>query len=47
LKIWTKAAGGKRITYDNAVFLSERGCADTNFALAYLMKSKNAFPKGT
>jgi glutaminase len=29
------------------VFLSERNNNDTNTALAYLMKSKNAFPEGT
>ena len=43
--VWSKLAGGRKITYDNAVFLSERSCADTNFALAYLMKSRGAFPK--
>ena len=32
-----------KVTYDNTVFLSERNTADTNFALAYLMKSKGAF----
>ena len=45
-KFWQRLAGGKRITYDNTVFLSERNTADTNYSLAYLMKSKNAFPKG-
>lgn len=34
------------VTYDNTVFLSERNTADTNFALAYLMKSKGAFDEG-
>lgn len=43
---WEKLAGGKRITYDNTIFLSERNTADTNHALAYLMKSRGAFPKG-
>jgi glutaminase len=43
-KFWQKLAGGKRITYDNTIFLSERNTADTNYALAYLMKSKGAFP---
>lgn len=43
-KFWQRLAGGKRITYDNATFLSERNTADTNYALGYLMKSKNAFP---
>jgi glutaminase len=44
---WQKLAGGKRITYDNTVFLSERNTADTNHALAYLMKSRGAFPENT
>ena len=45
-KFWSKLAGGKRITYDNTIFLSERNTADTNHALAYLMKSTGAFPGG-
>lgn len=46
-KFWQRLAGGKRVSYDNTIFLSERNTADTNHALAYLMKSKEAFPKGT
>ena len=41
---WEEMSASKRIAYDNTVFLSERNTADTNFALAYMMKSKNAFP---
>ena len=44
LEMWQKLSGGKRVTYDNSVFLSERGSAHTNFALAHLMMSKGAFP---
>ena len=47
LKKWEELAAGKRMTYDNTVFLSERGTADTNHALAYLMKSKGSFPEKT
>ena len=43
-KFWERLTGGMRISYDNTIFLSERNTADTNYALAYLMKSKNAFP---
>ena len=43
--VWDKLAV-ERVTYDNTVFLSERNTADTNFALAYLMKSKGAFEPG-
>jgi len=46
MNVWDRLAAGK-VTYDNTVFLSERNTADTNFALAYLMKSKGAFPAGT
>ena len=46
-EMWGKLAGGKKVTYDNSVFLEERKNADTNHALAYLMKSKNAFPEKT
>ena len=46
MDVWDRLSAGK-VTYDNTVFLSERNSADTNFALAYLMKSKGAFPEGT
>ena len=45
LEMWQKLSGGKRVTYDNSVFLSERASAHTNFALAHLMMSKRAFPE--
>ena len=45
MNIWDRLCADK-VTYDNTVFLSERNSADTNFALAYLMKSKNAFDSG-
>lgn len=44
---WNRLSGGMGVSYDNTIFLSERNTADTNYALAYLMKSKNAFPEGT
>ena len=40
-------AGGKHIGFDMAVYLSEQGTADRNFALAYFMNEKNAFPENT
>ena len=46
-EFWEALSASKKIAYDNTVFLSERCTADTNFALAYMMKSKDAFPKGT
>lgn len=44
---WRRLAAGRPITLDNTVFLSERNCNDVNISLAYLMKSKQAFPENT
>lgn len=50
MQTWSALAGsvpGKRkpVGFDNAVFLSERDTADRNFALAYFMREKHAFPE--
>ena len=37
--------GGERPGFANAVYLSERATADTNFCLGYMMKEKGAFEK--
>lgn len=44
---WRRLAGGGRVGFNNAVYLSERDSADRNFALGYFMREKKAFPKGT
>lgn len=44
---WSRLCGGRPVTFDNAVYLSERETADRNFALAYFMRENNAFPAGT
>jgi glutaminase len=41
---WRDFAGGAKIGFDNAVYLSERQTADRNFALGYFMREKKAFP---
>ncbi|MBX9691182.1 MAG: glutaminase, partial [Cyanobacteria bacterium] len=41
---WREAAGGAKIGFNNAVYLSERQTADRNFALGYFMREKKAFP---
>lgn len=41
---WKDFAGGEKIGFDNAVYLSERQTADRNFALGYFMREKRAFP---
>jgi glutaminase len=43
---WRRLAGGGRIGFNNAVYLSERDSADRNFALGYFMREKKAFPSG-
>jgi len=44
---WKEAAGGAKIGFNNAVYLSERQTADRNFALGYFMREKKAFPSET
>mmetsp|Transcript_7422 Transcript_7422/g.27739 ORF Transcript_7422/g.27739 Transcript_7422/m.27739 type:complete len:929 (-) Transcript_7422:2768-5554(-) len=43
-KRFTEFAGGAKVSFDNATFLSERDTADRNFALAHYMKENNVFP---
>ena len=45
--MWKKLSGGKNVTYNNSVFLSERASSHSNFALAHLMMSKQTFLKDT
>lgn len=47
IKTWTALSGGVAPGYNNPVYLSEKATADRNFALAYFMQEKGAFPKGT
>ena len=44
---WSELAGGARIGFQNATYLSEKDTASRNFCLAHMMKDANAFPKGT
>jgi glutaminase len=41
---WRRLTGGRRVGFDNAVYLSERQTAYRNFALAYFMREHEAFP---
>ena len=43
-KMWELLSGGVPLGYANSTYLSERMCGDRNFALAYFMKEKKAFP---
>jgi len=45
METWEKLTGGQRPGFGNAVYLSERATADTNFCLGYMMKEKGAFEK--
>ena len=47
MKTWSDLSGGINPSFNNSVYLSERQTADRNFALAYFMREKNAFPKNT
>jgi len=44
---WRRLAGGRRVTFNNSVYQSERQTADRNFALGYSMRESRAFPTGT
>ena len=46
-KTWQDLCGDKKLSFQNAVYLSERQTADRNFALAYFMRENNAFPGDT
>ena len=44
---WQRLTGGRRVGFNNAVYLSERNTADRNFALGYSMRENGAFRPGT
>ena len=44
---WTQLFANKRPGFMNAVYLSEKSCADRNYALGYMMREHNAFPENT
>ncbi|MEQ9438022.1 MAG: glutaminase A [Cyclobacteriaceae bacterium] len=46
-KTWKALCGEKPVNFNNSVYLSERQTADRNFALAYFMREKHAFPEKT
>jgi glutaminase len=46
-KTWKALCGEKEVSFNNATYLSERQTADRNFALAYFMREKKAFPEKT
>ncbi|KAK8740737.1 hypothetical protein OTU49_002680 [Cherax quadricarinatus] len=45
--MYKRLGGGEYLGFNNAVFLSEKECADRNFALAYFMRENKCFPEGT
>ncbi|PRQ00614.1 Glutaminase 2 [Enhygromyxa salina] len=47
LDSFRRLAGGRKVGFSNAVYLSERRSADRNFALGYLMREHKAFPDNT
>ena len=42
---WKALSGGRKVGFNNAVYLSERMTADRNFALGYYMRENKAFPQ--
>lgn len=44
LDCWSALSGDEKPRFSTAVYLSERATADRNFALAYYMREKGAFP---
>ena len=47
MNTWSELTGDDDISFNNSVYLSERQTADRNFALAYFMSEKKAFPENT
>ncbi|XP_064115781.1 glutaminase liver isoform, mitochondrial-like isoform X1 [Macrobrachium nipponense] len=45
--LYKRLVAGEYLGFNNAVFLSERECADRNFALAYFMRENKCFPENT
>ncbi len=45
MRCWEALCGGEKPRFSNSVYLSERQTADRNFALAYYMREKGAFPE--
>ncbi len=43
---WKKLCASNGVSFNNAVYLSERQTADRNFALAYFMRESGAFMEG-
>lgn len=45
---WFKRlSGGEFVSFNNAVFLSERDAADRNYALGFYMRENNCYPQPT
>lgn len=47
LEMWQRMSGGKRLEFDNKIYLSRKGFPFTNKALACLMRARKAFPENT
>nr|CAI5866241.1 unnamed protein product [Callosobruchus analis] len=47
LNYFERLAGGQDLGFNNAVFLSERECADRNYALGFYMREHKCFPENS
>ena len=43
--LFQRMSGGEFVSFNNAVFLSERENADRNYALAFYMRENKCFPE--
>lgn len=46
-EMYKRLTAGEYLGFNNSVFLSEKECADRNFALAYFMRENKCFPAST
>lgn len=44
LQNWQELSGGKKVGFNNAVYLSEKETADRNFAIGYFLRENQALP---
>ncbi|XP_021949726.1 glutaminase liver isoform, mitochondrial isoform X2 [Folsomia candida] len=47
LQYFKRMGGGEYVGFNNSTFLSERECADRNYALGFYMREHKCFPEGT
>lgn len=46
MAVWGKLVGEPNLSFNHAIYESERDCADRNRCLGYMMQEKKAFQQG-